>query len=70
MLFAEQDGHQHIHFHVVPRMRWFSEEECGTGVLQYLSVPPNERVPKEEQDRLASLLGGVMGRELDPPPRV
>jgi diadenosine tetraphosphate (Ap4A) HIT family hydrolase len=56
MLFAEAEGHQHVHFHVVPRMDDFTSEDRGPGVFRFLNVPESEQVSPEERDRLASLI--------------
>ena len=67
MLFAEQEGHEHLHFHVVPRMRGFEKEHTGPGVFEFLRRPESEWVPVPERNRLAMQVGDLMaGRFSDP----
>ena len=42
MLFAEAEGHNHVHFHVVPRMAWFGPVERGAEVFRFLNVVESE----------------------------
>ena len=44
MLFAEAEGHNHVHFHVVPRMAWFGPDERGPEpeVFRFLNVVESE----------------------------
>jgi diadenosine tetraphosphate (Ap4A) HIT family hydrolase len=53
MLFAEQPGFAHVHFHVVPRMPDFAEGDLGPRVMRFLGTSAGERVRDEEMDRLA-----------------
>ena len=61
MLFAELEGFAHVHFHVVPRMGDFTEEERGANVFRFLGRPEDEQVPVEEMDRLAEAIGERLG---------
>jgi diadenosine tetraphosphate (Ap4A) HIT family hydrolase len=58
MLFAEAEGFQHVHLHVVPRMEWFTESDLGPGSFHFLRE--GDRVPDAEKDRLARDLGGAI----------
>jgi diadenosine tetraphosphate (Ap4A) HIT family hydrolase len=62
-LFAELEGHQHVHLHVVPRMPWFGDGERGTAVFRFLAVPEEEWVPVDERERLAARLAARLGAE-------
>ena len=62
MLFAEKEGFEHLHVHVVPRMSWFTDEQVGPGVLGFLSRPESEWVSESAQDEVALEL-----RDLVPP---
>lgn len=64
VLFAELDGHQHVHFHVVPRMQWFGPDERGTAVFRFLNLPEAEQVPISERQRLSVLIGDEMRTRL------
>ena len=62
MLFAEAEGHNHVHFHVVPRMAWFGPDERGPEpeVFRFLNVVESEQVTLAVRDSLASQIGDVM----------
>jgi diadenosine tetraphosphate (Ap4A) HIT family hydrolase len=66
MLFTEQEGHEHLHFHVVPRMATFGDDDRGARVFRFLNVPESEFLPVDERERLACLLGAIR-RELARP---
>ena len=51
--FAEAEGFGHVHFHVVPRMASFTDDERGPNVFNFLRQPEREWVPTEERDRIA-----------------
>jgi diadenosine tetraphosphate (Ap4A) HIT family hydrolase len=53
MQFAEAKEFAHVHFHVVPRMSWFTDEQRGPNVFTYLGGPESDWVPAEEMDRIA-----------------
>lgn len=67
MLFAEQEGHEHLHFHVVPRMRGFAKEHVGPGVFEFLRRPESEWVPVPERNRLAAKVGDLMAARFSDP---
>jgi len=45
--YAEQQGFEHIHFHVVPRAADLPEESRGAGSFALLGVAPSEAVEPE-----------------------
>jgi diadenosine tetraphosphate (Ap4A) HIT family hydrolase len=53
MQFAESAEHVHVHFHVVPRMKEFTDEQRGPNIFSFLGVPEAEQVPLDEMDRIA-----------------
>jgi diadenosine tetraphosphate (Ap4A) HIT family hydrolase len=53
ILFAEAEEFAHIHFHVVPRMASFSDDERGPNVFTFLRRPEPDWVPESDRDRLA-----------------
>ncbi len=42
--FAESPGHQHVHFHIIPRATDLPEDQRGLNVFKYKSVPPEDRL--------------------------
>jgi len=62
MPFAEE-GHRHVHFHVVPRMSDLDEPRRGPDVFAFLNVPETDQVPADERDELAARIGLAIGRE-------
>ncbi|MEX0874390.1 MAG: HIT family protein [Actinomycetota bacterium] len=60
MFFAESEGFQHVHFHLVPRMENFTDEQRGPNVFTFLKHPESDWVPLEERDRLAAAIRGAM----------
>jgi len=50
---AEAEGFGHVHFHVVPRMASFADDERGPNVFTFLGRPEAEWVPERERDRIA-----------------
>jgi diadenosine tetraphosphate (Ap4A) HIT family hydrolase len=53
MLFAEQAGFAHVHFHVVPRMSGFHDDQYGPEVFWFLKRPESEWLSADEMDRVA-----------------
>ena len=53
VFFAEADGFEHLHVHVIPRMPWFTEQHRGPAVFSLLGVRATEEVSEPERDRLA-----------------
>lgn len=55
-LFAEDDGFDHLHLHVVPRVRDLPDDRRGPQVFGYLARDESEWLPEPERDRLAALV--------------
>lgn len=53
MQFAEKQGHHHVHFHIVPRMKNMPEENKGINVFNYLGVLDEARVSEPEMNQIA-----------------
>lgn len=51
--FAEASSHQHVHFHVIPRMYDQPEDYKGPNIFKYLGVPLENRVHELEMNRFA-----------------
>ncbi len=51
--FAEAKEFAHVHFHVVPRMASFTDDERGPNVFAFLRGSESEWVPAEEMDRIS-----------------
>lgn len=51
--FAEQPGHSHVHFHIVPRMTDIPQERRGVGIFGYLGVPEEQAVSLERRNEIA-----------------
>ena len=56
MLFAEAEGFEHLHIHLVPRMPQQPADAMGPKVFRHLGASEADRVPTEEMDRLATVL--------------
>jgi diadenosine tetraphosphate (Ap4A) HIT family hydrolase len=41
--FAEAPGHQHVHFHIVPRLADLPDADRGPAIFRHLGVPPEDR---------------------------
>jgi diadenosine tetraphosphate (Ap4A) HIT family hydrolase len=54
MLFAEAEGFAHLHMHIVPRQADLPVAHWGPGVFAYLGAPPDQRIPAQARDLLAS----------------
>lgn len=61
MQFAEMPGHNHVHFHVVPRMADIPEESKGPKVFNYLSVEPALEISEAERNDVAIKMREVQG---------
>ncbi len=53
VFFAEADGYEHLHIHVIPRMDWFGTEQRGPAVFSLLGASAGKEVPEAERDALA-----------------
>jgi diadenosine tetraphosphate (Ap4A) HIT family hydrolase len=51
--FAEMAEHQHVHFHIIPRMANQPENRRGTNVFEYSGVSDEERVNEEIMNEIA-----------------
>src|SRR5439155_4177585 len=56
VFFAEAEGFEHLHVHVIPRMAWFTPKERGPGVFTMLGVSPDDEVSEQVRDDLARRL--------------
>ena len=57
-LFAEAEGFNHLHIHLVPRHAGLPDELHGPRVFGYLRRPESEWVGEEEMDRVGAELAG------------
>ncbi len=62
IMYAEQPGFEHLHFHVVPRMADFDQRHRASGVFDFLKRPESEWVPVEERDRLGTAIADELTR--------
>jgi diadenosine tetraphosphate (Ap4A) HIT family hydrolase len=56
MQFAEAPGHNHVHFHIVPRMNDISDSDKGINVFNCLGVAEEDRVSENIMNGLAANL--------------
>lgn len=61
MLFGEAQGFGHVHFHVVPRMPWFTQEIAGPNIFKFLLESPERWVSPEEMDRVGLRVRAALG---------
>ncbi len=61
MQFSEQDGFEHLHVHLVPRMADQPAHLKGPNVFGYLTDDETRWLPEGERDRLARELRGALG---------
>jgi diadenosine tetraphosphate (Ap4A) HIT family hydrolase len=66
--FAEAEGFQHVHFHVVPRMPDLAAEPRGPGVFALLGVPEDQRLTVGRMDELAAALAEHLSQTPPSPP--
>ena len=59
-LFAEAEGFQHVHFHVIPRMGDLNPDLRGRRIFGLLGGDPSSFVPETVMDRLAVQLTGLL----------
>ncbi len=59
-LFAEAEGFEHLHFHVVPRVPDLPADRRGPGIFAYLAKEESDWLPEPERDRLAAAVSTVM----------
>jgi diadenosine tetraphosphate (Ap4A) HIT family hydrolase len=53
MQFAEAEGHNHVHFHVVPRMADQPEEFRSIKIFKLLGVSEKDRVSEDRMNEFA-----------------
>jgi diadenosine tetraphosphate (Ap4A) HIT family hydrolase len=58
--FAEADGFEHLHLHVMPRMDWFGPDERGPAVFSRLGRSADTEVPEADRDALALKLRAAL----------
>ena len=58
--FAEMAGHEHVHFHVIPRMVYQPENRRGINVFKYSGVSAEERVSEEIMNDIALKIQNVL----------
>ena len=63
-LFAEAEGFQHIHFHIIPRQPALTAELRGPRVFGLLGGDPASYVPEAVMDEIADRLGQALDVEL------
>ena len=61
MQFAEQPGHSHVHFHVVPRMADLPDENRGANIFNYLGVDDEHRVSENVMNDIAARMQNELG---------
>ena len=66
VFFAEAEGFEHLHVHVIPRMAWFTQKERGPGVFTMLGVPEQEQVSEDDRDDLARRLRAALEEPMHP----
>jgi diadenosine tetraphosphate (Ap4A) HIT family hydrolase len=60
-LFAESKGFAHLHFHVLPRMAEWTDDELGPGAILKFGSGAGHRVAENTMDSLALLARGRPG---------
>lgn len=59
-LFAEAEGFEHLHVHVVPRVPDLPDDRRGPRVFDYLSKEESKWLPEPERDRLAVAVASAL----------
>jgi diadenosine tetraphosphate (Ap4A) HIT family hydrolase len=62
-LFAEAEGHQHVHFHVIPRQPGLNPGLRGARVFSLLGAGPASEVPEPARDQIATELARALRRD-------
>jgi len=65
-LFAEAEGFEHLHFHVIPRQPGLAADLRGPGVFGLLGGDPARHVPDPVRDEIALSLARVLRLAPDP----
>jgi diadenosine tetraphosphate (Ap4A) HIT family hydrolase len=63
-LFAEAEGFQHIHFHIIPRQPGLEADLRGPRVFGLLGGDPASNVPEAVMDEIAGRLSQALHLEL------
>jgi diadenosine tetraphosphate (Ap4A) HIT family hydrolase len=63
MQFAEAEGHNHVHFHVVPRMANLSEDLRSVKIFKLLEVSGKDRVSEERMNNFALQIRPILESE-------
>jgi diadenosine tetraphosphate (Ap4A) HIT family hydrolase len=63
MQFAEAEGHNHVHFHVVPRMADLPEDLRSVKIFKLLGVSDTDRVGEERMNEFAIQLRRLLESE-------
>lgn len=62
--FAEMAEHQHVHFHIIPRMANQPENRRGTSVFEYSGVSEEERVSEDMMNEIATKVQKILTSSL------
>ena len=62
--FAESPEHQHVHFHIIPRMADLPEDHCSTQIFKYIGVPEMECVSQEAMNAIAVRIREILQEKL------
>jgi diadenosine tetraphosphate (Ap4A) HIT family hydrolase len=65
-LFAEAEGFEHVHFHVVPRQPDLDQSLRGPRVFGLLGGDPAGHVPSQVMDQVAVSIGQALRTRLSP----
>jgi diadenosine tetraphosphate (Ap4A) HIT family hydrolase len=58
--FAEAAGHQHVHFHVVPRMADQPDDHRGPNIFKYLGASDADRLSEARMNEIATVIRRVL----------
>lgn len=62
MQYAEHPKHRHVHFHVVPRMADFTDDEIGPRVFAYLGRDDGTALSDDTRDDVSRRIQAAVGR--------
>lgn len=62
MQFAEREGFEHVHFHLVPRMPDIPADRLGPAIFGYLDAESDQRMDEARMDALAVKLQAHLHR--------
>lgn len=54
--FAEAPGHNHVHFHIIPRMADQADELRGPRIFGALNVPEDQRISEDQMNEIGAVL--------------